>query len=132
MKLEYTLRKGDPVSERHLCTHRMSREEIMHATLIYVALIMKNFYAYTGQLLDENRLLQVQHPDALWDRIRYFLRNLRGLPCRIDKNLSGTVFGTKQQRDFWLQIFKTGVAPTGTRVLTEPIDIQKMITSSTA
>jgi len=85
--------------------------------------------AYTGEWIDEDRLLQVQHPEALWDRIMNFLMNLRGLPCWIDRNLSGTVFGAKQNRDFWIQIFKTGVASTGTRVLTAPLDIQKMIQS---
>lgn len=126
-KLEYRVQQGDPVSEKHLCAHRMSREEILHATLTYVALIIKNYYAVTMQWVDEDRLLQIQHPETLWNSIRNFLINLRGLPCWVDKNLSGTIFGAKQNRDFWTQVFKTGIAPTGARVLTEPIDLQKMI-----
>jgi hypothetical protein len=126
-KLEHAVQQGDPVPEKHLCAHRMTREEILHATLTYVSLIIRNFYAYTGQFLDEERLFQVQHPEALWGRLENFLTNLRGLPCWVDRNLSGMVFGAKQNRDFWLAIFQKGVAPNGKRVLTEPIDINKMI-----
>lgn len=109
----------------------MSREEIVHATLTYVSLIIRNFYAYTGDLLEDEKLLQTPHPDALWERIRIFLGNLRGLPCWVDKNLSGTIFGAKQNRVFWLSAFKTGAAPGGSpTVLTTPIDLQKMIKAS--
>jgi hypothetical protein len=59
-----------------------------------------------------------------------FLRRLAGLPCWIDKNLSKTVFGAKQNRDFWAQIFKTGQAPTGVRVLAKPIDVMEMMKES--
>jgi hypothetical protein len=126
-KLEHRLQKGESVSEKHLCAYRLTREEIMHAVLTYVELIFKNYYAYTGEYLDEERLFHKPHPEALWKKIRNFLINLRGLPCWIDKNLSGTVFGAKQTRDFWIHIFQTGVSPSKTPVLPEPIDIQKMI-----
>lgn len=128
-KLEYHLQQGEVVSDKHLCAHRMSREEVLHAILTCVQLIIRNFYAYTGDLIDDERLLQTQHPEALWSRIRNFFVNLRGLPCWIDKNLSGTIFGAKQNRDFWWAIFKTGSSPNGTKILVEPIDIQKMIKS---
>jgi len=128
-KLEYHLQQGESVSEKHLRAHRMSREEILHATLTFAQLIIRNFYAYTGDLIDDEKLLQSQHPDALWKRICNFLVNLRGLPCWVDKNLSGTIFGAKQNRDYWLAIFKTGSTPNGVKVLAEPLDIQKMIKS---
>lgn len=126
-RIENKVQQNQPVSERHLAAHRLTREEILHATLEYVALVIKNFYAFTGEHLDDDKLMQVEYPDSLWERLRTFLRNLRGLPCWIDRNLSGSVFGTKQSRDYWLNIFKTGTAASGTKVLTEPISIQKMI-----
>jgi hypothetical protein len=128
-KLEYHLQQGEQVSEKHLCAHRMSREEILHATLSFVELIIKNFYAYTGDFIDDEKLLQTQHADALWTRIRNFLISLRGLPCWLDKSPSRTIFGAKQNRDYWLTIFKTGSTPDGVKVLTGPLDIQKMIKS---
>lgn len=126
-KIEHRVQQNQPISEKHLAAHRLTREEIMHATLEYLALVMKNFYVFTGEHLDPDRLMQVEHPDALWARLSAFLRNLRGLPCWIDRNLSGTVFGSKQSRDYWINIFKTGEAAGGTKVLAEPISIQKMI-----
>lgn len=36
-KLEYKIQQGETVSQKHLCAHRMSREEILHATLMYVS-----------------------------------------------------------------------------------------------
>lgn len=128
-RIEHKVQQNQQISEKHLIAHRMTREEIMHATLEYLSLVIKNYYAYTAEHLDADRLLQVEHPEALWGRLRVFLKNLRGLPCWVDRNLSGTVFGTKQSRDYWLNIFKTGVSASGTRVLTEPINIQKMITA---
>ena len=56
-------------------------------------LVIKNFYAYTGEHFDEDRMLHVQYPDALWTRIENFLVNLRNLPCWVDRHLSGIVFG---------------------------------------
>src|SRR5207248_455109 len=100
-----------------------SRYPLVHRSNI------RNFYAYTGDFIDEEKLLQLQHSHALWTRARNFLINLRGLPCWIDRNLSGRIFGAKQNRDYWLAIFKTGSTPNGIKVLTEPLDIQKMIKS---
>ena len=122
-RIEHRVQQNQPISEKHLAAHRLTREEIMHATLEYVALVIKNFYVYTGEHLDPERLMQVEHSDALWDRLRVFLKNVRGLPCWIDRNLSGTVFGSKQSKDYWISIFKTGSAAGGTKVLTEPIAI---------
>jgi hypothetical protein len=126
-KLEHKLQQGEMVPHKHLAAHRLSREEVLHATLTYVALVIKNFYAYTGEHLDEDRMLHVAHPDALWTRIENLLLNLRNLPCWVDGHLSGNVFGAKFSRDYWLHIFKHATAPNGTRVLTEPLDIKKMI-----
>ena len=59
-----------------------------------------------------------------------FLAKLTAAERRdLEGKLSGMVFGAKQSRDFWIQVFKTGSASSGKRVLTEPIDINKMIRS---
>jgi hypothetical protein len=129
-KMESELRKGEPIPEKHLCAHRMTREETLHAILTFVEVILKNYYAYTAQVIEDEQLFQVLIPDVLWQRIRNFLVALRGLPCWVDRNLSGTVFGAKQGRDYWLHIFKTGVAPGGTRVIAQGLDINMMIKST--
>ena len=45
----------------------------------------------------------------------------------VDKNLSSTVFGAKQNRDFWKRVFETGKTPSGVRVLAQPSELVKMI-----
>ena len=78
-------------------------------------------------MIDKDRLLHQRLPDELWDHISNFLRNLSHLPCWFDTNLSTTVFGPKQNLDFWEEIFKTGEAPTGIQVLTQPLDLKQLI-----
>jgi len=126
-KLEYRLQKGDPIPESHLRAWRIAREEILASVLGWVRLVIEHYNAWTGRKIDKDRLLHYLLPDDLWRRIGNFLTNLSALPCWIDKNLSNTVFGAKQNVDFWDKIFETGVAPTGVRVLAQPLDLQVMI-----
>jgi hypothetical protein len=60
-RIEHRVQQNQPISEKHLAAHRLTREEIMHAVLEYVALVIKNFYVYTGEHLDPERLMQVEH-----------------------------------------------------------------------
>jgi hypothetical protein len=126
-KLENRIQKGDPIPEEHLRTWRIAREEILSNILRWVRLVIENYNAFTGRMIEKERLFHYPLPEDLWKRINTFLTKLSLLPCWIDKNLSITVFGTKQNQDFWKQVFDTGKAPTGVRVLTEPLNLQKMI-----
>ena len=81
-------------------------------------------------MVEKNRLFQSRFPEELWNRIEAFLRNLAKLPCWVDKELSNTIFGTKQQRDYWNTIFQTGKSPSGVSVLAKPLDINTMIQES--
>ena len=78
-------------------------------------------------MYNKDRLLHRRLPDALWDHMRNFLTNLASLPCWFDRNLSTTVFGPKQNLDFWEKIFTTGKAPTGIQVLAQSLDLNQMI-----
>jgi hypothetical protein len=126
-RLESRLQQGEAIPEGHLRAWRIAREEILQAALAWVRLVMEHYYAWTGQVVDKDRLLHRPFPEELWRRIERFLRSLSELPCWIDRNLSLTIFGTKQLRDTWMRIFETGVAPTGVRVLTKPLDLNYMI-----
>ena len=66
-------------------------------------------------------------PDELWRRIERFLINLAALPCWSDRNLASTVFGPKQSPDFWEQVFATGEAPNGIRILAQGLNLNEMI-----
>jgi len=126
-KLENRVQKGDPIPEGHLRAWRMAREEILANILGWVRFVIENYNAYTGRKIDKEMLLHYTLPEDLWRRIRTFLTKLAALPCWIDKNLSITVFGAKQNLDFWKRVFETGIAPTGVRVLAQPLNLQTMI-----
>ena len=99
-KLEYRLQKGDPIPEEHLRAWRIAREEILGNVLEWVRLVIENYNVWTGRKIDRDKLLHYALPEDLWRRIKNFLTNLAALPCWIDKNLSITVFGAKQNLDF--------------------------------
>ena len=126
-KLENRVQKGDPIPEEHLRAWRIAREEILANVLGWVRLVIENYNAYTGRMIDKEKLLHSTLPEDLWKRIRNFLTRLAALPCWIDKNLSITVFGAKQNLDFWKKGFETGTTPTGVRVLAQPLNLQTMI-----
>lgn len=130
-KLENRIQKGDQIPEHHLRAWRVAREEIVANILTYVRLVVENYYALVGEAVDKDRLMQRQLPEVLWQRIDTFLRRLKDFPCWVDKNLSLTVFGAKQNREFWALVFKTGRTPGGVPVLTKPIDVMQMIQEAT-
>ena len=126
-KLEDRLRKGDPILEGHLRAWRISREEVLANVLKWVRLVIQNYYVWTGKPTAEDKLLHRSLPEDLWKRVSNFLRHLSTLPCWVDKNLSSVVFGGKQNLDFWQKVFETGLAPTGVRVLAQPLDLHRMV-----
>ena len=107
-KLESRVQKGETIQERHLRAWRVAREEILANVLRWLRLVIEHYFAFTLQMYDKERLLQRPLPDALWEHVRNFLISVAGLPCWFDKNLSTTVFGPKQNLDFWEQVFQTG------------------------
>ena len=126
-RLESRFQKGDPIPEGHVRAWRIAREEVLASVMRWVRLVIANYYAYTGKVIHEERLLHVRLPDELWNRLRNFLESLSNLPCWIDRNLSTTVFGPKQNLDYWEKVFETGMAPSGIRILTAPLDLNEMI-----
>jgi hypothetical protein len=131
-KLEDRLRKGDPISEGHLRAWRISREEVLANVLKWVRTVVLNYYAYMGKPPNEERLLHQRFQEQLWKRIELFLRHLAALPCWVDKGLSSVVFGAKQNLDFWHRVFETGVAPSGVRILAQPLDLIRMVQENAA
>lgn len=126
-QVETRLQRGEAIPEGHLRAWRIGREEILGNVMQWVRLVLEQYYAWTGKYVDKERLLQYPIPEDLWNRVETFLKSLAGLPCWIDKGLSTTVFGAKQNRDFWKQVFETGKTPSGVRVLTKPLDVNEMI-----
>ena len=126
-KIENKVLHGEMIPERHLRAWRVAREEILSNILAWVRLVMENYFAFTAQMLDKERLLHQPLPDTLWDRIRNFFESVAALPCWIDKQLGTTVFGSKQKPDYWEKVFKTGKEPSGIQILARPLDLNQMI-----
>ena len=129
-RLEARLQKGEVIAEGHLRAWRVTREEILAVIMKYVRLVIEHYFAVTGRPIEKDRLMQYRLPEDVWARVETFLRRLSGLPAWIDKNLSNTVFGAKQNRDFWAEVFKTGRSAGGVQVFTGPINVIDMMQES--
>ncbi|MDE2685141.1 MAG: HNH endonuclease signature motif containing protein [Chloroflexota bacterium] len=128
-QLESRIFKGDEIAEQHLRAWRIARDEVAVNVIRWVKLVITHYFAFTGKMVDDERLLHARLPDALWERIAAFFENLSALPCWVDKNMAQSVFGPKQNFDYWNQVFQTGESTDGTKVLAEGLSIQEMISS---
>ena len=126
-KLESKLQKGDAIAEGHLRAWRITREEVLGNVTRWMRLVIANYFAYTGKVFQEDRPLHTRLPDELWSRMRNFLESLAMLPCWVDRNLGQSVFGPKQNLEFWDAVFRTGKSQTGIQVLAKGLDLQEMV-----
>ena len=131
-RVESRMQDGEVIPESHLRAWRIAREELLANVMRWVRLVIANYFAYTGKVIQEDRQLHSRLPDELWDRLQNFLLSLSRLPCWADRNLSTTVFGPKQNLDFWDKVFQTGKAPSGIQILATPLDLNEMIRERTS
>jgi hypothetical protein len=126
-KLESRMQEGAATSEGHLRAWRIAREEVLANVMRWTRLVIANYFAYTGKVVHEDRQLHTRLPDELWNRLKNFFESVSKLPCWVDRNLSTTVFGPKQNLDFWEKVFQTGRSPSGIQILTAPLDLNEMV-----
>ncbi len=126
-KIENSIQKGKEIPEDHLIAFRLSHEEIMYNWLRYVRLIIIQYFAFSGKPINEDKLFQYIFPPPLWDCIRIFVRNLRKMPVWVNRDLSLSVFGGKQNHGYWQTIFETGKSPQNQQVLAAPLNLMEMI-----
>lgn len=119
--------RGDGIPDAHLVAYRIFKEEIMYNWVQYLKLLIKNHFAFTGTKYNEENLFQQKLPDHLWDNIRTFIINLRELPIWKDRAMASTVFGGKNNYDFWDTVFENGRTPDGTKVMTSGLNVVNMI-----
>jgi hypothetical protein len=125
-RIENRLQAGEILPLSHVLAFRISKEEILWNWLKYVSQIIKSFFIMQGTPIDETKIFQYRFPIQLWERIRAFVKNFSELPVWANMSLSCTVFGGKQNYDFWQCIFEKGKTPQG-QVLSEPVHLMKMI-----
>lgn len=126
-QIEYKIRKGESMPIDHLRAYRLSKEEVIYNWLSYIEQIVKNYFITIGIPISEKKLFQYKFPPQLWENIRKFLRTLRLLPVWVNTELSLSVFGGKQNYDYWQAIFETGKTPNSQQVLVEPLNLMEMI-----
>lgn len=126
-RIENRIQKGEDVPEDHLTAYRMSKEEILYNWLRYIEQIIKNYFIMQGKPIQEKKLFQYRFPQPLWERIRIFVKNLVNLPLWVNRELSSTAFGGKQNYEFWQEVFEKGKTPQGFQVLAKPLDLMEMI-----
>lgn len=126
-RIENKIQKGEDIPETHLTAYRMSKEEILYNWLKYIEQIIKHYFIMQGKPIQESKLFQYRFPEPLWERLRIFIKNLRSLSLWVNRELSLTIFGGKQNYEFWQTVFETGKTPQGFQVLAKPLDLMEMI-----
>jgi hypothetical protein len=128
-RVESKVHKGEDIPEPHLRACRLSREEILHEWLQLVSQVISNYFRHMGKPFQGKKLFQYRFPEQLWVNIGNFVENLKRLPVWINRDLASSVFGGKQNYDYWQAIFETSNTPQGVRVLAQPLDLNRMIES---
>ena len=106
----------------------MSREEIIYNWLRSISQIINNYYIIQCNPIQEDKLFQYKFTEPLWTKIRIFIKNLSNLPLWINKDISSTIFGGKQNYAFWQTIFESGKTSANVQVLAKSLDLMEMIT----
>ena len=126
-RIENKIQKGEQLPEPHVRAFRLGKEEIIYVWLAQVGRIAQMYFTLNGLAFDDKKLFQYPFPDALWSNINAYIANLKGMPVWVNRDLSNTVFGGKQNYAFWQHIFETGKSPQSLQVLPAPINLLTMM-----
>ena len=126
-KIESKVQAGEVFDQDHLRAFRMSKEELVYNWLQYVAQIAQQYFIMQGKPDPKDRLFQYPFPPQVWQNIAKFLESLSAMPLWANTELSETIFGGKQNNNFWKTVFETGRTPQGMQVLAKPINMIEMI-----
>lgn len=125
-QLESKIQKNEVLPEEHMRAYRMAKEEILYNWLKYLSQIIQTHFISLGHPVDEKKLFQYEFSETLWNNIRNYVINLSELPLWTNNELSNTVFGGKQNNQFWQTIFSTGSTPQGYKVLVNPLNLNQL------
>jgi HNH endonuclease len=127
-RVEERLRKGDSIPDPHLRAVRMSREEVLYNVLWYIKNLVKRNFLMRGQVVDDSELFDRTFPEELWSLISKLMSNIANLPVWVNRQISGSIFGGKQDHEYWKIIFETGRERGGVLVLAKPLNLDELIT----
>lgn len=102
-RIEYYISRGNSegITDAHLISCRMFKEEIFHSWVPYLRDIIENNFLVNCIRYDRENVLQNKIPEAAWINIKNFLVNLRELPLWKNYSLSSTIFGSKTTYQYW-------------------------------
>ncbi len=129
-KIENRIAKnaGDDITDEHLCACRLFKEEVMYNWVQQIKYVIRNCFVYEGMHnYDDMNLFQREMPKKVWVHLESFLQSLRELLVWKDHALAETIFGGKNNYDYWKCVFDTGNAPDGTQVLPNGLKLMEMI-----
>ena len=126
-KTEDKVRRGENIPDPHLRAVRISREEVLYNILRYVRDLVKQYFLMRGQVIENIELFQHRFPEELWGMIERLLINIAALPLWVNHQLSGIVFGGKQDHEYWKIIFETGSDRSGFQVLAKPLNLNELL-----
>lgn len=126
-KIEEKLRKGETIPEAHLRAVRLAREEVLFNVLRYVRDLVKQYFLMQGRVIEDSELFEQKFPEELWGLVSKLVLNVANLPVWVNKQLSGTIFGGKQDHEYWKVIFESGSARGGVAVLAKPLNLKDLI-----
>lgn len=126
-KLEERLRKLEVIPPYHLRAVRMSREEVLYNVMRFVRDIVRRHFLMAGKSIDDSDLFERRFPDDLWGAIDRLIVNLAALPVWVNTQISSTVFGGKQDHEYWKVIFETGKDRAGVQVLAQPLNLDDLV-----
>ncbi len=124
-RIEFNIRDGKSVPEPHLRAFRMAKEEILYNWVRYAGQIVQNYFIMTGKPIDPKKLFQYTIPNDCWKNIENFVENLKRLSIWVNKDLS--IFGGKQNYDYWQSVFESGKTSDEFEVMPTGIDLMEMI-----
>lgn len=125
-QIENKVQNHEDIPLEHIRAFRMGKEEIIYNWLKYLSQIVQSHFISLGKPIDEKKLFQYEFSSTLWQNIRNYIRNLSLLPLWTNNELSATVFGGKQNYQYWNTIFTSGSSPHKVQVLIAPINLLEL------
>ncbi|MDI1495945.1 MAG: HNH endonuclease [Cenarchaeum symbiont of Oopsacas minuta] len=126
-RIEHKIQKGIDIPESHLAAYRISKEEVVYNWAKYVRTIIREHFIHMGKHIEDDKPFQEPFPEQLWTHIAHFMKNLIGLPVWVNKDLSKTVFGGKQNNAYWEHVFRTGKTHSGSQIMPSGLNFIRMI-----
>ena len=80
-----------------------------------------------GRVIEDSELFEQRFPEELWGLLSKLVHSVANLPVWVNKQLAATVFGGKQDHEYWKIIFESGRDRGGVAVLAKPLNLKDLI-----